>query len=564
MEWTPYEPDWKPLPDSLRPDWTEEQAAVYDLYTFRNLSRRGPAEFAATFTPSFQIYDYISYINEQIIQLVENRLWLPSGQPADNLFVTMPPRHGKSFLISEHTPPWYLTRFPDHRVLLTSYEGDFAAGWGRRAKALLEDHGAKYGLQLDKTSQANSRWDLARPHNGGMNTAGLGGPINGKGGHLLIGDDWIKNSEEANSATFRDNAWDWVVSTFLTRRQIDPETQRPAKTILLMTRWHEDDPPGRLMKAKPEGWATVQLPALAATGDPLGREPGAPLSPLVTRDYLLEQQSLDSRWFEALFQGNPTPLEGGLFSASGFRTWRMPNGVNLNEQDGRAYSDTYILQTPTGDVPVPRKDCRHFVTVDLAVSLRTSADYTVFSTWASTPNNDLVLIDRWRDRIEGPDHLPRLQKYVDGIRQTGVKVLMVGVENKTFGTSLITEANRFSDLPIRALEADKDKYSRAIPASNMTQEGKVYLPGHAAWKEDFIGECARFPNGTHDDQVDTFSYAAEAQGRFFRRRRTGRGAAAALPTGTASTSSTEERLEHHVDKLIRRRKRSGAYSRARL
>src|SRR5207245_1284201 len=136
------------------------------------------------------------------------------------------PRHGKSFLISEHTPPWFLSRYPNSRVILTSYEGDFAAQWGKKAKDILHVTGPALGLDVDPESKANSRWDIVKPYKGGMQTAGTGGPITGKGGQLLIGDDWVKNSDDARSPTWRDNAWDWVLSTFLTRRE-PPPSQDP-------------------------------------------------------------------------------------------------------------------------------------------------------------------------------------------------------------------------------------------------------------------------------------------------------------------------------------------------
>ncbi len=132
------------------------------------------------------------------------------------VIVSMPPQHGKSELCSKYLPAWYLGTFPDRRVILTSYEADFASGWGRKARDLLEQHGSMFGVKVSKRSKAVNRWDL-EGRDGGMTTAGVGGPITGKGAHLLIIDDPIKNDEEARSPMIRQKQWDWWQSTASTR-----------------------------------------------------------------------------------------------------------------------------------------------------------------------------------------------------------------------------------------------------------------------------------------------------------------------------------------------------------
>ena len=116
----------------------------------------------------------------------------------DGLVVSMPPQHGKSELCSKYLPAWYLGTHPDRRVILTSYEADFAASWGRKARDLLEAWGWLFGVRVSRRSSAARRWDL-EDREGGMTTAGVGGPITGKGAHLLIVDDPVKNDEEARS-----------------------------------------------------------------------------------------------------------------------------------------------------------------------------------------------------------------------------------------------------------------------------------------------------------------------------------------------------------------------------
>lgn len=186
----------------------------------------------------------------------------------------MPPRHGKSERVSRIYPAWFVGNFPNKRVILASYEADFAASWGAKARDVLLEHGRSvFRVWLRPGSVAANRWDLAR-YDGGMVTAGVGGPVTGKGADLFILDDPVKNAEEAGSKTMRERAWDWWRSTAYTR--LEPG----GAVILMMTRWHEDDLGGRILAeaaAGGERWEVVRLPALAEEWDPLRRSVGAPL-----------------------------------------------------------------------------------------------------------------------------------------------------------------------------------------------------------------------------------------------------------------------------------------------
>lgn len=184
----------------------------------------------------------------------------------------MPPRHGKSEYISKYLPSWFLGTFPDRRVLLASYEAGFAASWGRKARTLTEEFGDDiFGVKVAPESSAADRWDIAG-RDGGMQTAGAGGAITGKGADLLIVDDPIKNWEEAMSPTIRDKMWDWWQSTAYTR--LSPT----GAAIVLQTRWHEDDLIGRLLKAQAAGdefaeqWELLSFPAINEAGEALWPE----------------------------------------------------------------------------------------------------------------------------------------------------------------------------------------------------------------------------------------------------------------------------------------------------
>lgn len=266
----------------------------------RELLAISPGMFALGVSQGrWRLARHLDVLDQTLIQsLEEARL----GQ-LDGLVVSMPPQHGKSMLVSQYLPAWYLCCNPDHRVILTAYEADFASQWGRKARDLLERFGGIFGVRVSRRSAAVHRWDL-EGRDGGMSTAGVGGPITGRGAHLLITDDPIKNDEEARSASHRQKQWDWWQSTASTRL-------RPGGLmIVVQTRWHRDDLAGRVLReAKTNGqrWRELKLPALATENDALGRAPGEALWPDVYTSTILERirTSRTPYYWQALYQQDP-------------------------------------------------------------------------------------------------------------------------------------------------------------------------------------------------------------------------------------------------------------------
>ena len=409
------------------------------------------------------------------------------------LIVEMPPRHGKSEFISRYFPAWYLGKFPDKRVILSSYEGSFAASWGRKARDILEAFGPEvFGISVSRRSSAADAWDIAG-REGGMNTAGAGGAITGKGAHLAIIDDPIKNQQESMSQARRDEVYDWYRATLRTR--LEPG----GAIILVMTRWHEDDLAGRLIAGNDdddnEPWEILKLPAFAEDDDdPLGREAGEALWPQRYPVASLEalQRELGPYWFSALFQQRPVPKGGQLFKPEKFRYF---------SEDG----EVYVLHGADDARPklVLKRDCYVFTTVDLASTESTKADYTVAGTFALTPDNDLLVLEIARAQIEGPDQIP----FLWGVYHRR-KPATFRIEKTGYQATLIQGAKR-DGLPIGEplTPGTVDKWTRAIPAAARIEAGGTYFPEHASWLPDFEAELVRFPAGKNDDQVDVLSYA---------------------------------------------------------
>lgn len=229
------------------------------------------------------------------------------------LILDAPPRHGKSEYFSKHLTAWHQATYPDLNTFLTSYESSFAASWGAQARDLLarinpeteKPYSDLFDLRLDPTNRSASCWSF-QGHSGLMRTAGAGGAITGKGAHLLIIDDPIKNAEEAQSPTIRQNLKDWLDSTILTRLE-------PTGCLILMaTRWHREDPTGYLLaKAGTDNGEPIlhiHLPAIAQHNDWLGRPHGSALWPTQwpIEKLLRTKRTLPAYWWQAMYQGVPT------------------------------------------------------------------------------------------------------------------------------------------------------------------------------------------------------------------------------------------------------------------
>lgn len=509
------------------------EIASYEEAVKLELATLSPLDYACYISPdSAQRFQHTELLNTWIVALIQGRLYQfgpgpvpalddhgvlrhPStgAEPVYRLTISMPPRHGKSFLVSDHLPAWFLTVHPMLRTILASYEADFAASWGTKARNHVQDH-PEFGVDVSKETRSGSRWNLDG-RTGGMDTAGAGGAITGKGAHLFVIDDPIKNAEEAFSSTQRQTIFDWYLSTAFTRLQSwgcqecgyenapscpHEGLKTPGRMILMNTRWHEDDLNGRVTEKEPEKWAVLNLPALAEDNDQMGRERGEALCPsLFTLRALGDIKAAQTPYFwAAMYQGRPNIEGGGLISRP-FRYHRLLAG----EGDSPG---VYELTDKNGSLSyVPEKDCYRFATMDVAGSVKTSADWTVFSVWDVTPGRILMLTGRERVRMEQSNHEEELRKWVGA--WPGLK--FVGIEDKTFGTYLIKNMIRHGGITVRPLKADTDKVSRAIPYGSAIGNGKVSFPSEAPWLQEWEHEHLQFPNSSHDDQVDTGAYAVQ-------------------------------------------------------
>ena len=403
---------------------------------------------------------------------VQSFIETETGNPYDILIIHTPPQHGKSQTITETLPSWYLGKNPLHRVIEISYSEDFAMLFGRRNKdKIREKCGDIFGMELAKSPNSSTEFEL-KNNVGGMISRGVLSGVTGRPCNLMIIDDPIKNSQEAFSESYRNSVWNEWTRSFKTR--LAPG----AKVILIMTRWHEDDLAGRLL-AKEENVRYLRIPCEAEENDPIGRKAGDALCPEIGKDnawlvpfkksYIGTDGS--SAW-EAMFQGRPTSEEGNMLK----REWW-----------------SYYDELP------PIVDW--VMSVDAAFKDGKDNDFVAIQVWGKT-GADMYLIDAVKKHLNMPDTMREIKR----LRAMYPKCVTTLIEDKANGSAIVQMLRRemFGIIPI---EPQGGKVARVNAVSGAIESGNVHLPHNKPFTDNFVDECAAFPRGAHDDQVDCMSQA---------------------------------------------------------
>lgn len=395
------------------------------------------------------------------------------------LISEMPPRNGKTLTLSRFFPPWFLGRNPDFRVMNVSYGATLAEKSSRLARNLMTSpwYQAIYpNIDLDPQSKAADAWNLSG-YEGGMDAMGVLGGATGKGAHLLLLDDLIKNREEAESQVIRDKVWDALTDDLLTRLE-------PGGAVVLNgTRWHQDDPIGRALKELKhiygDKMVRIRFPALAEKDDPLGRMEGEPLWPERYPLDVLEriETTLGTYSWSALYQQNPVPAEGGLFK----QRWFAP------------YLDT---------CPPIAREVRYW---DLAMSEKTSADFTAGVKFGEGEDGHWYITDVVHARVDWGN----LTDFMANVMLKDGPSVQQGIEEKGYMSRAVQALNqdpRMKGFAIFGYPVDTDKVTRALPFAAKAGAGLVHVLNRH-WTQEYIDELCSFPLGAHDDQVDASSGA---------------------------------------------------------
>jgi predicted phage terminase large subunit-like protein len=418
--------------------------------------------FAVATHPNFELAHHTRAIIDKLEAVERGEI--------KRLMILCPPRHGKSMITSQIFPAWYLGRHPDRFVVCASYSTDLATDFGRATRNLVADplHTAIFPkCKLSDDSGGQQKFNTTA--GGAYFAVGRGSGLTGRGAHLLLLDDLLKDRAEADSETIRKGLHEWYGNVAYTRLMPD------AAIVNVQTCWHEDDLAGRQLRDHPDEWDVLRLPAMAEENDALGRESGAALWPERYPLDVLEKikATIGSAAFVSLYQQRPSAATGNVF----LREW------------WRSYSEP------------PAEFKRIVLSLDSACKVGEENDFSVATVWGVTQTG-FYLLHMWRERVE----FPNLKQMIVTLA-TEWKANAVLVEDAASGQSLIQELKAGTTLPVLPIKPDRDKVSRANAVTPLIECGKVFIPESAPWKDTFLDETSSFPNASHDDIVDSTTQA---------------------------------------------------------
>ena len=393
------------------------------------------------------------------------------------LAIALPPRHLKSLSASITFPAWVLGRDPTKRIIAVSYATDLSEGFSLQTRKIMEQ--SWYRRIFPETifdPKRNTLSEIRTTQHGYRIATSVGGALTGRGGNIVVVDDPLKAGESCSEAV-RLSARDWFSSTLMTR------LDNPSKDsiVLVSQRLHVDDLIG--LAKEQGGWTILELPATAteyqeiplAKGGLWRREPGDILQPDRVGEAELKRlrKELGSGNFQAQYQQQPEFPEGNLVKIAWFERYDVP--------PDREQFEAIVQSWDTAMVP------------------GAGNDYSVCSTWGILGER-LYLLDVFREQLIYPD----LKRALFELKEE-FQITMAIIESAGSGTSLHQDIDRLGGKWLHSLRPDGDKVSRLAHQSAKIEAGMVYLPKEAPWLAAFEAELAAFPNGRHDDQVDSLT-----------------------------------------------------------
>jgi predicted phage terminase large subunit-like protein len=392
------------------------------------------------------------------------------------LIINMPPRHTKSEFASYLFPAWFLGKYPEKKIIQTAHTAELATGFGRKVRNLVNsaDYQEIFKTKLSSDSKAAGRWNTSK--GGDYFAIGVGGAVTGKGADILIIDDPHSEQEamQGNPEVY-DRVYEWYSSG--PRQRLQPG----GSIIIVMTRWSKRDLTGQILQnsIKREGdeWEVIEFPALLPSGNPLWEE-------FWSKKELeaIKAEIPVGKW-EAQYQQNPTSEEGAIIKREMWKIWEKETPPPCD----------YLIQS-----------------WDTAFEKNSRADYSACTTWGvfyhaddtGTEVANIILLDAFKQRMEFPE---LKKKAYELYKEWNPDSLII--EKKAAGAPLIYELRQIG-IPLSEYTPNKgsDKIARVNAISDLFASGYVWCPD-TRWAEEVMEECASFPNGEHDDIVDSTSQA---------------------------------------------------------
>lgn len=415
-------------------------------------------------------------LSEFLAGRVQDFLERESGHAYDILVIETPPQHGKSCTVTESLPAWYLGRHPERRVILASYDSDFAERFCRRNREKIRDCGPRlFGVCAGRVDRAQEL-ELSNAR-GRLVSRGIMAGITGNPAELIVIDDPVKNRQEADSPVYRERLWEeW-------QHSLKSRLAAGGKVILIMTPWHEDDLAARILRTEDDA-ELLRLPLEAEEDDPMGRRPGEPLCPELGKDaawlrqfkasYLADPKGGRRAW-TALYQCAPRREEGNLIRRS---WWRRYDPAQI----GRFAAE--------------------LISVDAAFKGGEDNDFVSIQVWGKL-GEDYYLRYCLNRHLDFPATLAAVR----AVAKLYPAARAVLIEDKANGPAIIQILRReLFCIPVQPLGGKLARVNAIAPA---IEAGHVFVPlaEKADWAEDFIEQFTAFPKGAHDDMVDAASQA---------------------------------------------------------
>ena len=446
------------------------------------MARKNLLSYVTQTFPDYQVNHHHKTITNAL-QRVE------SGDLRRVIFV-IPPRHGKSTIASQRFPAWYLGKHPRRDFISVGATGRLAMAFGRSVRNLMREPQHRLifpGVELAKDSQAANEW---RTNQDGIFIAsGVLGSIVGRGASILSIDDPIPGAAAADSPHMRDVIWNWYLMDARTRLHPD------AAIVVTSTRWHVDDPIGRLkkqMEDEGEQWEIIHFKAIDDDGNALWEDRYS------LKDLQLIRKILGPRAWSALYQGEPMPDGGLIFAEKHFEYYDYAELEANIRQHGWDYYQFYASS-------------------DYAVS-EEEGDYTVHLVFAVDPFGRIYLVDRYHEQSSSDEwvkafcYLIRkwpIKRWAEESGQIikGVGPFLKQEVAKTVATYRCSEPYR------KQFASSTNKVVRARSAEGRFGMDPLRIPIRYAngvkqpieWVENYKAEMLAFFTGPHDDQVDTTS-----------------------------------------------------------
>lgn len=427
--------------------------------------------------------DYMmGWVHEEICETLDQFYEDVKAKKSPRIIICLPPRSGKSEIISRNFPAYLFGRDPNLNIISASYSGDLASRFNLDVQRIIDSDNYKKifpetflgGKSYPQYKKTDSLFEIVN-HKGSYRSAGVGGGVTGMGCDILIIDDPFKDRADANSPTIREKTYDWYKSTAYTR------LSDGGGVIILQTRWHIADLAGQLISKmhsdeKADQFKVIEYQAIAEH-DEKHRKKGEALHPERYSLAKLEaiRQTLGAYEWAALYQQHPVPKEGATFKLDNFRRYNDKN--------------------------IPVSFDRILGSWDMTFKDKKDNDFVVGQVWGKK-GADFYLLDQVRGQW---DFIKTLKVFIQ-LAEKWKRCHGWLIEDKANGSAIISTLKKHIS-GLKPINPTESKIARAEAISIYIETGNVYIPENSPYIADLEDEIINFPAVDHDDQIDCMTQA---------------------------------------------------------